>query len=79
MRVHCVCTACALRVHCTVARYALRRHVLCAQAGSAFRAEPVGVELTLNGLQFSNEGLLFEYAAEPVGPDVEAAPLPADV
>ena len=44
------------------------------EAGSAFRAEPVVVELTLNGLQFSDKGLLFEYAAEPVAPDVEPVP-----
>ena len=47
------------------------------EAGSAYRAEPVGVELTLNGLQFSEGGLLYEYEAEPVAAEVEAAPLPA--
>lgn len=47
------------------------------EAGSAYRAEPVGVELTLNGLQFSEGGLLYEYQAEPVAAEVEAAPSPA--
>ena len=35
------------------------------------------MELTLNGLQFSDGGLLYEYEAEPVEAEVEAAPLPA--
>ena len=41
------------------------------EAGSAFRAEPVAVEVTLNGLQFSSEGLSFEYPADPVARSIE--------
>ena len=36
------------------------------EAGSAFRPEPVGLELTLNGLQFSESRLTFEYPASTV-------------
>ena len=68
-------SAIALRV--TACHTYLRRSCTRPQAGSAYRAEPVGVELTLNGLQFSDGGLLFEYEAEPVEAEVEAAPLPA--
>ena len=44
--------ACAL----TLGRGSDDHHVddLLIEAGSAYRAEPVGVELTLNGLQFSD-------------------------
>ena len=63
--------------HVTTRHTYLPSSCTCAQAGSAYRAEPVGVELTLNGLQFSDGGLLYEYEAEPVEAEVEAAPLPA--
>ena len=36
------------------------------EAGSAFRPEQVPLELTLNGLQFSEGGLAFEYPANTV-------------
>ena len=36
------------------------------EAGSAYRPEPVPLELTLNGLQFSSSGLSFEYPTNTV-------------
>ena len=36
------------------------------EAGSAYRPEPVPLELTLNGLQFSSGGLSFEYPTNTV-------------
>ena len=78
LRIHPTFSTRTLPAHSASLRGAyLRRPHSRAQAGSAYRAEPVGVELTLNGLQFSEGGLLYEYEAEPVAAEVEAAPLPA--